>query len=274
MSVGSEVAVGYPVRAVAERLGVPVATLRSWNQRYRLGPSHHEPGRHRLYTAADIAVLERVVALVRSGVSPSSAVAAIRVPVPEVGDYSALLDAAFALDGARVGELLAGYLDRHGVVGFWDELCRPAFDNIVHAQQERGGCVDVEHLLSWCVTAALQAIPAPRAESTIVLACTGGEAHVLPLAALRAALAERGRAATMLGANVPTSALVDATARTSAATVVLWSQQESTALASAVTACAGTGAEVYVAGPGWASIRLPGDVVALAGLTGALDALG
>ncbi|RMI27775.1 MerR family transcriptional regulator [Nocardia stercoris] len=272
MTTGPDAAVGYPVRAVADRLGVPVATLRSWNQRYRLGPGDHEPGRHRLYTAADIAVLERVVALVRAGASPASAVAAVRVPVPEPGDHSALLAAAFALDGARTAELLRSYLDRHGVVGFWDELCRPAFADIVDAQRQ-GGCVDVEHLLSWCVTAALQAIPLPRAESAIVLACTGGESHALPLAALHAALAERDRAATMLGANVPTEALVDATARIAAPTVVLWSQQESTALASAVAACVAAGARVFVAGPGWASVRLPGDVETLTGLTEALTAL-
>ncbi|MRH87592.1 MerR family transcriptional regulator [Nocardia sp. SYP-A9097] len=272
MSTGPDAAVGYPIRAVADRLGVPVATLRSWNQRYQLGPGHHEPGRHRLYTAADIAVLERVVALVRAGASPSSAVAEVRVPIPEPGDRSALLNAAFALDSGRAGELLSSYLNRHGVVGFWEDLCRPAFADIVQAQQQ-GGSIDVEHLLSWCVTSALQAIPAPRGESAILLACTGGETHALPLTTLHAALAERGRPATMLGANTPTDALVDAIDRIPAPTVVLWSQQESTALASAVTACVAAGARTYVAGPGWASVRLPADVATLARLTEALDAL-
>ena len=37
--------------AVARRLGVAVTTLRTWHQRYGLGPSEHVPGHHRRYTA-------------------------------------------------------------------------------------------------------------------------------------------------------------------------------------------------------------------------------
>ena len=36
--------------AVARRLGVAVTTLRTWHQRYGLGPSQHVPGQHRRYT--------------------------------------------------------------------------------------------------------------------------------------------------------------------------------------------------------------------------------
>ncbi|WP_157128731.1 MerR family transcriptional regulator, partial [Nocardia amamiensis] len=64
-------AAGYTVRAVAERLGIPTATLRSWNRRYDIGPPQDRPGRHRLYTEADIAVLERMLALIRAGASPA-----------------------------------------------------------------------------------------------------------------------------------------------------------------------------------------------------------
>ncbi|WP_216897681.1 MerR family transcriptional regulator [Nocardia alni] len=275
MSTGPDAEVGFTVRAVADRLGVPTATLRSWNQRYHLGPSDHEPGRHRLYTAADIAVLERVVALVRAGASPARAAAAVRVPVPAPGDRSALVAAAFAFDGVRLGDLLTAYLDRHGVGALWADLCRPAFADLVSAQQRGDGCIDVEHLLSWSVTAVLLRIPTPWVDSgsAIVLACTSGEAHALPLEVLRAALAERGRAALMLGANVPVDALVDAATRTAPATLVLWSQQESTALVSAAEACVAAGARVFAAGPGWASARLPEQVGTLADLEGALAAL-
>ena len=36
-----------PVAAVARRLGVAPATLRTWDRRYGLGPSVHAPGAHR-----------------------------------------------------------------------------------------------------------------------------------------------------------------------------------------------------------------------------------
>src|SRR5690606_41536870 len=68
---------GYTVRAVADRLGIPTATLRSWNRRYSIGPTQHRPGRHRLYSAADIAVLEQMLTLIRAGSSPAGAAAAV-----------------------------------------------------------------------------------------------------------------------------------------------------------------------------------------------------
>ncbi|WP_147123970.1 MerR family transcriptional regulator, partial [Nocardia neocaledoniensis] len=64
---------GYTVRSVAERLGIPTATLRSWNRRYGIGPAQDRPGRHRLYSDADIAVLEHMLELIGGGASPASA---------------------------------------------------------------------------------------------------------------------------------------------------------------------------------------------------------
>ena len=73
---------GYTVRAVAERLGIPTATFRSWTQRYDIGPRTHRPGQHRLYSEADIAALEQMVALIHRGVSPASAARFMRQAIP------------------------------------------------------------------------------------------------------------------------------------------------------------------------------------------------
>ncbi|WP_040797677.1 MerR family transcriptional regulator, partial [Nocardia higoensis] len=70
-------AAGYTVRVVAERLGVPTATLRSWTRRYGIGPSQERPGKHRLYTESDIATLEHMLGLIRAGASPAGAAAAV-----------------------------------------------------------------------------------------------------------------------------------------------------------------------------------------------------
>ena len=69
--------------AVARRLGVAVTTLRTWHQRYGLGPSQHEPGQHRRYTAQDLNRLEVMMRLTAQGVAPAEAAAwARRTPVP------------------------------------------------------------------------------------------------------------------------------------------------------------------------------------------------
>ncbi|MFC4372796.1 MerR family transcriptional regulator [Nocardia halotolerans] len=270
-------AAGYTVRAVAERIGVPTATLRSWTRRYGIGPTDHQPGKHRLYSASDIADLEQMMSRIRAGVSPAGAAAWVtgRHATATRGDWPSLVTAAFALDTREVSALLTAHLDAFGVVETWDLLCRPAFAAIVTRQLGGEGCVDIEHLLSWSITAVLHSYtrPAgPPAGHAAILACTSGETHTLPLEALRAALAERGVNTWMLGADVPTSALADTLARTRRRPdVALWSQQESTALTSAVSTCVNAGARVFVGGPGWDTIILPDAAIAITTLADAVD---
>src|SRR5918912_1763485 len=76
--------------AVARRLGVAVTTLRTWHQRYGLGPSQHVPGQHRRYTPDDMNRLQVMRRLTAQGVPPAEAAAwARRSPV--------------GIDGATVG---------------------------------------------------------------------------------------------------------------------------------------------------------------------------
>ena len=64
---------GITVAAVARRLGVAPATLRTWDRRYGLGPSSHEAGSHRRYTREDLARLDHMRRLIISGVPPAEA---------------------------------------------------------------------------------------------------------------------------------------------------------------------------------------------------------
>jgi MerR family transcriptional regulator, light-induced transcriptional regulator len=245
----------YTVRAVAERLRVPTATLRSWNQRYGVGPLDHAPGQHRLYSEADIAVLRQMRVMIGRGVNAASAArVALDALAPQRADVSAVLDAASELDVAAMTELLDRNVRHHGVVDTWDRLICPAFAQIEARQADRGGCIDVEHALSWTVARTLQRVPMAAADggASVLLACTGAETHTLALEALRAALGECGRPALMLGATVPAAALVDALAhQRRPATVVLWAHTAATADPAMVKAGRGAGAVVVVAGPGW-----------------------
>ncbi|MCE0767841.1 cobalamin B12-binding domain-containing protein [Pseudonocardia kujensis] len=76
------------VAAVARRLGVAPATLRTWDRRYGLGPSAHTPGAHRRYGAADIARLELMQRALLQGATPAEAARhalAARPPEPGAG---------------------------------------------------------------------------------------------------------------------------------------------------------------------------------------------
>jgi DNA-binding transcriptional MerR regulator len=61
------------VAAVAARLGVAPATLRTWDRRYGLGPSEHTAGAHRRYSAVDLARLMTMRSLTLDGIPPSDA---------------------------------------------------------------------------------------------------------------------------------------------------------------------------------------------------------
>jgi MerR family transcriptional regulator, light-induced transcriptional regulator len=59
-------------------MGVAPATLRTWDRRYGIGPSEHQAGAHRRYTALDVARLEHMRRLVIAGVPPADAAIAAR----------------------------------------------------------------------------------------------------------------------------------------------------------------------------------------------------
>lgn len=233
---------------------MPTATLRSWNQRYGVGPPDHSPGTHRLYSENDIVIVRRMYELISQGASPKSAArTAIDSVRPARGDVPALLIAIFDFDVVTAGLLLDRHLRHFGVLDTWDQLVRPAFAEIVTRQAQGVGCIDVEHVLSWIVSRSLQRLPIapPDVSSSVILACTSSETHTLSLEAIRAALGEHGRGAVMLGADVPRSAIVDAVHRAKPpVTTVLWSQTPSTADAKTVDTLTQF-AEVVVGGPGW-----------------------
>ncbi|MFE6969232.1 MerR family transcriptional regulator [Isoptericola sp. NPDC057653] len=76
---------GLAVAAVARRLGVAPATLRTWDRRYGLGPSARTAGSHRRYTPEDVARLLVMRRLTLEGVAPvDAAKAALDAGVEEL----------------------------------------------------------------------------------------------------------------------------------------------------------------------------------------------
>lgn len=63
----------YSIGAVARMVGVPPATLRTWEDRYALVQPVRSPGGHRLYSRRDIERLRFVAERVREGMSPGDA---------------------------------------------------------------------------------------------------------------------------------------------------------------------------------------------------------
>lgn len=302
---------GLSTGAVAKRFGVAPTTLRSWDQRYGIGPAGHESGRHRRWTRDDIAVPQHMCRLTNAGVPPSEAArTALRPPsgaltgqpepsAPETTGRPSSLQplatpgqarkqlrglsrAALRLDSPAVESLLASVIEQLGLIPAWDEVIMPALHTVGRKWETSGErYIEVEHLLSWQVSTALRRVTKPYGAarhgagapvSPVLLACVPGEVHTLPLealaalAALAAAVSERGVPVSMFGASVPAGALAEAVRRIGPAAIVLWAQSFGTAsrpLAQHFSSLewgvpgARTHSAVMVAGPGWAGPPLP-----------------
>ncbi len=252
------------VAAVARRLGVATGTLRTWDRRYGLGPSGHQAGTRRRYTAADLARLTLMHRLMLQGVGAAEAARAatetevdqlpgadqpLRPEPPVAGPRGrrarpgggrvlatreagpaarGLARAAMSLDSDACTALLRTSLAQSGVVGTWNDVLLPVLAGVGDRWRSTGAGVEVEHLLSECAEAALRGVTDPagpaRNARPVLLAALEPEDHRLPLVALAAALAERRIATRPLGARLPARALVDAVTRTGALAVFLWSQ--------------------------------------------------
>jgi DNA-binding transcriptional MerR regulator len=260
---------------VARRLGVAVTTLRTWHQRYDLGPSHHEAGRHRRYTPQDVARLDTMRRLTAQGV-PAASAARIALdtqaiagrdggePTVSAGRASAaargLARAASRLDQSAMRTALDEAIATHGVVTTWDSVVCPVLRRVGERHVRTRTMVEVEHLLSRSVSEALTTIRRPTGDPTVLLSCTDDEQHGLPLEALAAALAETGRPSRLLGPRVPADALLAAVRRTGPRSVVLWSHTPATAdVRQLEQLLRHRPAPIMLAaaGPGWRTTALP-----------------
>lgn len=241
------------VAAVARQLGVAPATLRTWDRRYGVGPSSHEPGAHRRYCLEDIARLERMRRLVMAGVSPAEAarcslsdsepateVEAAPAPATRAGggnvlslpgargEVRGLARAAQALDTHECQRILTDAFTEHGVIDTWNSIIVPVLVALGEKWRDTGRGVETEHALSAAVQEVLgswiQACSPTSPSRPVILACVPEEQHTLPLWAVAGALAEKGFAARILGPNLPEEALARVVTRLGPSVILLWCQ--------------------------------------------------
>jgi hypothetical protein len=185
--------------------------------------------------------------------------------------------AAMALDSAAVLDAVRAQLAEHGVVHTWDHVLRPVLAAAGARWAATGEGVEVEHLLSDCVTVALREAATARrpehAHRPVLLASAPDELHALPVHAVAAGLAERGIASRVLGGALPADALQAAVRRTGPSVLFLWSQLPSTGHVEALEVLPVTRppTALVLGGPGWLPDVLPGRAVLARDLIDALD---
>jgi hypothetical protein len=274
--------------AVAKMLGVSPTTLRTWDRRYGLGPSTREAGKHRRYDSADVDRLRRMLELTGQGVAPAAAAAgALSGAAPDSGGTRAtpIADpaaerrgfsrAANRLDAPLMRRLAVALIGEHGVVDAWEHVFAPFLVALGERTAELNGGVEIEHVATSSIVAALRVGTDVREGGRLpaLLACAPEEQHSLPLEVLAAALAERGCTFRNLGARVPATALLDAVALLSPATVVVWAHTAEHARLVPLPELGDVDTAVLVSGPGWPGLRLPAGVERVSSLAEAISAV-
>jgi len=229
------------VAAVARRIGVAPATLRTWARRYGLGPSGHEAGEHRKYRPEDLAKLIMMRRLIVAGVTPAEAAEQalahqgdlnLEQIIKSVHDRSdvvdAIVSAAQSLDHNFVEALFRQEISQFGVIDSWHEVMVPVLIIVGDIWAQTGEGIEVEHLLSESITNVLRdfarEIKSPINPRPVLLASVGEELHFLALHSLNAALAEINIECQVMGARTPLSALSTVVTHSAPPAVFLWAQ--------------------------------------------------
>ncbi|MGH8960574.1 MAG: MerR family transcriptional regulator [Jatrophihabitantaceae bacterium] len=289
MSLEARSDAGWSVGAAAERVGVSVSTLRSWESRYGLGPRGRTSGGHRRYTATDVARLQRLHHLVQSGVPTGAAAMAVREgPSRDPGRANGasgngaaaverLRASIDAFDIAVAERIARRVLDERGTVAAWAQVFTPVLQALGQRWESSGAGIECEHLAAELIGAALAdhrrrrrvRTAAPRGGA--LLAAAPLEGHSLPLHALATALAEHGIASTVLD-SLPAVALRAAVEQVQPAAVVVFARSRDTADGRALRRLVARVPLLCAGGPGWPA-RLPAGVTHAPDLTAALDLL-
>jgi len=255
------------VAAVARRIGIAPATLRTWDRRYGLGPSVHTPGSHRRYSATDVARLELMRKLMLNGALPGEAARVAlsqeiepalaptesnQAPLHLVIDESfsdnvisldtpkvvirSLNRAVAALDASGCDQIISQAIESHGVIWTWEKVLIPVLVAIGEKWAQTGEGVEQEHLLSESITGqfrnVLGKVTEPENSRPVLLACAPHELHTIPMYAIAAGLAEQNVPSRILGARMPADALAAAAKKIGPSAIVIWSQSQGTADAS------------------------------------------
>jgi DNA-binding transcriptional MerR regulator len=277
------------VAAVARRIGVAPATLRTWDRRYGLGPSSHEAGEHRRYCPSDLAQLTLMRRLIISGVAPADAALRAKAHSGSVSVENVIQDfevredvvdslhrAAKSLDKNFVETLLRKDISENGVIASWTEVIVPLLFLVGDEWAATGTGIEVEHMLSEIIKRLLREgaveIKDPVNAQPVLLASVGEEPHCLALHALAAALAEKRIESFFLGARTPLEAISGMVKRSAPPAVFLWAQleQNSDPKFFKDLPVVRPAPRVIVGGPGW-DRESCADVVVAQDLTHACD---
>jgi DNA-binding transcriptional MerR regulator len=212
------------IRTIARLTGIREATLRAWERRYGFPSPARGENNYRTYSRGEVEAIRRVAQLIEEGFSASEAIEQVRsVPLAKLPIVDQLRErfwsAVAVLDTESADGVLAEAQLVMTPVAFCDDFLLP----LLREMSER---LDVarEHLASALVRQRLRALaqtPGTADGPRAVLACPSGEQHEGGLLGLAVHLKASGWRLSLLGADTPVDAVVDAARNAEADLVAL-----------------------------------------------------
>lgn len=229
-----------PIRTVSEKTGVNAVTLRAWERRYGLIKPKRTPKGHRLYTLADIELINDVLQLVEQGV-PISQVRSALLPTRNPADpvtnqniwdaYQRELVAGISkFDETRLDAVYQEAMALYPVDVVTKQLLLPLLRQLGERWERTEGGVAEEHFFGVYMRNKLGARFHHRQRNTrgprLLAACLPGEQHELGLLLFALAAHDRGYRLVLLGANTPLDQLATICRRTTIDAIVLSSSMD------------------------------------------------
>jgi methanogenic corrinoid protein MtbC1 len=218
------------IGALAKATGVPVETLRTWEQRYGFPMAERKPSGHRVYPITTVPRLRRIADALTRGHRASAVVAATdteldrlltataappaplpALPIASTGTTDELLAAVTLFDAERLTAALWSDWGRLGAVEFLQATVAPLIDRA--GREWADGRLEIrhEHFLSERLTDVMRSLRLPldhRATGPLVVCATlPGESHTLGLQMAALVMAAAGLRVVYLGTEIPPAEL-------------------------------------------------------------------
>lgn len=228
-----------PIRTVSSLTGVNSVTLRAWERRYDLIKPVRTPKGHRLYTMADVGLIQRVVTLLDHGMSIGQVRGVLDAdqarsepanePPSDLGPWPSyqdrLLRAIAAFDDAELHEVYNEVLSFYPVDIVTSRLIVPLLRELGERWAQGLGSIAEEHFFSVFLRNKLGArfhhLNRDRRGPRLLGACLPGEQHEVGLLLFALAALDRDYRVVLLGANTPLAELPPVVERTTIQAIVL-----------------------------------------------------
>lgn len=241
------------IGGLSRATGVPIETLRTWEQRYGFPKSVRKPSGHRQFAVANVERIRRIAGALERGLRAGEVVPATdavleallaTVPVKPVTrgralpfDARAFIDVVRRFDADRLMRSLHSDLAQQDPLAYVETRIVPCLEVIGEAWEK--GEIDIahEHFASERISDVLRGARLRFEETAtgplVVLATMPGESHGLGLQMAALVLSARGLRVLSLGTEVPLVEIAALAARTEAAAVGVSVSASSAAKASA-----------------------------------------